>query len=299
MNLCYLGSGFSILGSLGRINLILMELDIYQYDDFRQYLRDAFETQKKEDPSFTHRRFAELADVKNAGTLHDVIQGKRMLSVKVQEACVRVFGLKPVAAEFFRLLVDYRQCKNPEDQTGIFREIQNRRAHSSFVRLNAAQVRYYEDTAYALVLSAVEAAQFRGNYEDLAGFLRPALPILKVKKCVRDLCDWGLMRQGSDGIYVVTSRFIEPPSTLREPVRLMNRDWILQSAEAILKVAPKDRHMSTVILAVSENTRQKIMERIEDARRDIFALAQADTAAETVMQLSMQFYPKSAIRRKG
>lgn len=276
-----------------------MELDIYQYDDFRQFLRDAFESYKKSHPEFTHRRFAELADVRNAGTLLQIIQGKRTLSPKVLEACIRIFELKPIHAEFFRLLVDYRQCKDPAEQTDLFREIQNRRAHSSFVRLNSAQVRYYEDTAYALVLSAIEAIHFKGNYESLAAFLRPPLPLVKVKKCVRDLCDWGLLRQSLDGNYSVVSRFIEPPPNLKDPVRLMNRDWILQSAEALLKIPAKERQMSTSILAVSEATRKKIHDRIEATRREIFELAQADTAAETVMQLSIQFYPKSHTRSKA
>ena len=274
-----------------------MDIDIYQYDDFRQYLHDAFETRKKADSAFTHRRFAELAGVRNPGTLLHIIQGKRALSAKVLEACIKVFGLKPTQSEFFRLLVDYKQG-NAEDQAETFRELQNRRAHSSFVRLNSAQVRYYEDTVYPLVLSAIEVLEFGGNYQELASFLRPPLPLVKVKKCVRELCEWGLLRQNENGIYSVVSRFIEPPETLKDPVRLMNREWILQGAEALLKIPAKERHMSTAILAVSESTRQKIMDLMESTRREVFALAAADTHAETVMQLSVQLFPKSSTRRK-
>jgi len=275
-----------------------MDTDIYQYDDFRQYLRDTFEVRKKADHTFTHRRFAELAGVRNPGTLLHIIQGKRALSEKVQEACIKVFGLKNTQAEFFRLLVDYKQGK-AEDQAEIFRELQNRRSHSSFVRLNSAQVRYYEDTAYPLVLSAVEVLKFSGDYEELAAFFRPPIPMVKVKKCVRDLCEWGLLRQGSSGVYHVVSRFIEPPETLKDPVRFMNKEWISQAAEALLKIPAKERHISTAILAVSEATRQKILDRIETARRDIFALAAADSTAETVMQFSVQLFPKSKTQRKA
>jgi uncharacterized protein (TIGR02147 family) len=275
-----------------------MELDIYQYDDFRQFLRDAFEARKKEDSAFSHRQFAETAGVKNSGTLLHVIQGKRALSDKVRETCVQVFGLKGVAADFFRLLVEYGQEKDPGNKSEIWRELQNRRAHSSFVRLNSAQVRYYEDTAYALILGAVEAMDFRGSYEDLATFLNPPLPLAKVKKFVRDLCDWQLLRQDASGKYHVVSRFIEPPSTLKTPVRLMNQDWITQAADALLKIPPQERHISTSILAVSESTRAKILARIEAMRHEIFDLVAADSAAETVMQFSMQFFPKSKSKRR-
>jgi len=274
-----------------------MELDIYQYDDFRQYLRDAFELRKKAEPNFSHRQFADLAGVKNSGTLLHVIQGKRALSPKVMEACNRIFGHKPVAAEFFRLLVDYKQCKDSERKVVLARELQTRRAHSNFVRLNPAQVRYYEDTAYPLIFAAIETLKFRGNFEELAGFLRPPLPLIKVKRCVRDLCEWGLVRLDSANHYHTVSRFVEPPPNLRDPVRQMNRDWIMQSAEAIQKIPAAERQMNTAILSISEGTRAKILDRLEACRSEIFALAQADSSAETVMQLSMLFFPKSRTRR--
>ena len=78
----------------------------------------------------------------------------------------------------------------------------------------------------------------------------------------------------------------------------MNRDWILQAAEALTKIPATERSISTSILAVSEETRKKIQDRIDVLRREIFELAKADTAAETVMQFSLQFFPKSNTRRR-
>ncbi len=276
-----------------------MDIDIYQYDDFRQYLRDAFEARKQEDATLTHRRFSEVAGVRNPGTFHDILQGKRKPSEKVVAACIEIFQLKPVAAEFLRLLIDYKECKEEQERSALFREMQNRRSHSNFMRLNPAQVRYYDDPLYALTLSAIEVVQFKGNFDDLAGFLRPSVPATKLRKCVKDLLDWGLLRLTNDGVYEVVSRFIEPPPTLREPVRRLNREWILQAADAIFKIHPKDRHMSTAILAVSDLTRVRIQEKLEQVRREIFEMAQADTAAETVMQVSLQLFPKSATRRRA
>ena len=272
--------------------------DIYKYDDFRQFLHDAYETRKKKEPEFTHRRFAEIAGVRNPGTLIQVIQGKRPLSDKVREACIQIFGLRPIAAEFFRLLVDYRQTHKSSTRESLWREIQNRRVHSSFVRINAGSVRYYSDTAYALVLSAIEASSFHGDYNRLASFIRPAMSVPKVKKCVRDLCEWNLLEQEPGGDYHVVSRFLEPPATLKDPVRLLNREWILHAADAIESVSAQERHISTAILAVSESTRNQILKRIEAMRNDVFALVQSDSPAECVMQLSIQYFPKSHLQRR-
>jgi len=275
-----------------------MELEIYSYDDFRVYLRDLFEVRKKIDPQFSHRRFAELAGVRNPGTLVDIIQGRRALSRKVCEACVRIFDLKPQQAEFFRLLVEYGQERNPDLRAKIWREIQNRRARSNFVRLNAAQVRYYEDHTYALVLAAVECLGFQGDYESLAATLRPPLAPARARRCVEDLCTWGMLRRDQSGTYHVVSRFIEPPPRLREPVRRMNRAWIVQAADALTLFPPEERHISTAILAVSEEARRKIEERIVQCRHEIFAIANADTRPEVVMQFSVQYFPRTQKREK-
>ncbi len=268
-------------------------MDIFRYDDFRQFLRDCFERKKKEDSSFSHRQFALLAGIKNPGYLLDVIKGKRRLSERVLEEAIKIFAIKPSHADFFRALVAYGQARKPAERQALYKELLNRRAHSNFVRLNSAQVKYYEDTAYPLLIAAVETTDFRGDYEKLAAFLDPPMQTGKVKKCIRELCQWNMIRQRADGRYIIVERFLEPPKTLRGPVRRINGAWFDEAREALVRFGPDKRHVSTLLLSISEEARDQIMERIESFRRDILDIVNRDGDAQVVMQLSTAFFPKS------
>ncbi|NLD99485.1 MAG: TIGR02147 family protein [Fibrobacter sp.] len=269
-------------------------MNIYEYDDFRLYLKDCYDEKKSADPSYSYRRFASDAGFTNPGYLNDVIKGRRKLSVSASEKMIAVFAFTPKEAEFFRLLVQYRQEKNETERQEVYKQIIFRRNRSSFARINPALSKYYQDYHYPLIRAALMAMEFRGDYEALGNFLVPSVPAAQVKKYIRDLCDWGMVEQQTDGLYRVTDQFVEPPSTLRDLVKQINREWILQAVEPLMKLPANRRHISTMLLSVSSETQKKINEKIEQFRDEIWDLVRSDTAkADRVMQLNLQYFPKS------
>jgi uncharacterized protein (TIGR02147 family) len=267
---------------------------IYRYDDYRGYLRDRFCARCLEDQSFSHRKFAREAGFSNPGFLNDVIKGRRKLSKAAVEKMIRGFGLSSSEADFFRLLVAYAQARTDEQKDALYRRIQTRRNRSAFARIHPAQSRYYQDTAYALIRSALMIVDFRGDYERLSRFLHPPLSVQTVKKCIRDLCDWGLVEQDAQGRYRPTSAFVEPPSTMREQVKQMNRQWIVDAVEGLASLPASRRAMSTMLLSVSSECARKINDRIESVREEIWRMVQEDERDPAVlMQLNVQYFPRS------
>ncbi|MBD3392840.1 MAG: TIGR02147 family protein [Chitinivibrionales bacterium] len=275
-------------------------INIYQYDDFRVYLRDRFAAQRAADPACTHRAFAKSAGISNPGFLNDVIKGRRTLSAAATDKVIKGFGLSPVEAEYFRLLVEYGQCKNETKRDTLYRQICSRRNRSSFTKLNPALSKYYQDYRYPLIRNAIMAFDFRGNYEELGRFVRPCMPSAEVRKCVRELCEWGLVSQRPDGRYVVTGEYVEPSPTLNEQIRRLNRDWIDQAMDALMTLPPQKRHVSSRLLSVSPAVAKKIGEKIERFRDEIWEMVQDDPEDPScIMQLNIQYFPRSRGREKA
>ncbi|MBN1760039.1 MAG: TIGR02147 family protein [Chitinispirillaceae bacterium] len=269
-------------------------MNIYEYDDFRLYLQHRYELRCKEDPSYTYRKFASEASFSNPGFLNDVIKGRRKLSRDAVGKMIGVFGLSEIEAEFFRLLVAYRQTRDQDEQQELYRKILFRRNRSSFARLNPIQSKYYQDYRYALIRTALMATDFSGDYDALGRFTIPPIPSAQVKKYIRDLCDWGMVTQQSDGKYAVTDLVVEPPETLRDQVKQINREWIIQSIEPLMKLSPEKRYISSMLLSVSSKTAKKIRERIEALREEIWdAVNGDDEKADSIMLLNVQYVPKS------
>jgi uncharacterized protein (TIGR02147 family) len=274
------------------------DLEIYQYEDFRKYLEHAFEALKKARGGLSHREFAGLAGFTNPGYFNDVIKGRRTLSEAAVIKLSKALELKPHEAEYFTLLVEYGQAKKQETKDSLWENLLFRRNRSQFVRLHGASSKYYQDWHYPLVRAAVEVHGFQGDYEALARFIRPAMPLPLVKKCIRDLCDWGLLEQQPNGHYLVKHRNQEPAPTLGDLVRRLNREWVQQAGEAIFTLPKEERHISSSLLTVSQKTRQEIQKRIEAFREDIFKLAKQDENPEVVLQFSIQCLPRTHVKAK-
>jgi len=268
-------------------------MDIYGYDDFRKVLADLYERRKASLPGYTTRAFARECGLANPGHLGDVVKGRRRLSDAVLEKMIPVFDLKPQEADFLRLLARFGQARREAAREDAWKQILSRRARSGFARLNPSLARYYQDYRYPLVRSAVEACDFRGDYGKLAQFLDPPLPVAVVQKCVRDLCEWGLVRQERDGCYLVTDSFVEPPATLGGVLRALQKTWIAHGSEAIQRVPPARRHVSTILLSVSGSAQERIQQRLEAFREDVFSILREDRDPDRLMQLSLQYFPRS------
>lgn len=274
-----------------------MMSNIYEYDDFRLFLRDRFREKCEMDSSFSHRRFAREAGFSNPGFLNDVIKGRRKLSRQAVEKMISGFSLSLSEAEFFKLLVNYRQTPDEEKKQKFYSQIVFRRNRSSFSRLNPALSRYYQDYRYPLLRTALMALDFRGDYEELGRFVRPQISASMVKKYIRDLCEWGLLEQGSDGKYRVTSDFIEPPETLSDLVKHINREWIIHALDALMKLSSGKRHVSSALFAVSRETSEAIGKRIESFREEIWKMVEEDKGkADRVIQMNIQLFPRSRER---
>jgi uncharacterized protein (TIGR02147 family) len=276
-----------------------MSVDIYQYDDFRLFLADCYKDKKAGDPGCSYRTFAAEAGFSNPGFFNDVVKGRRKLSPGATVKMIKAFGLSATESAYFDLLVHYGQTRDDGKRAEVYKNILSRRNRSSFTRLNPLLAKYYQDYRYPLVRCAIEASGFSGDYARLAEFIDPPLQTAVVVKIVRDLCEWGMVEQHSDGRYVLTQKLIEPPDTLRHLVRELNGEWIKHAFSALRRLPPEDRDISSLLVTVSEDNYRKIQEKLKDLRDEIFAIARDDANPQTVMQLNIQLFPRSRKNGRG
>lgn len=278
-----------------------MSPDIYQYDDFRAFLKDCFDAKVRAaaemGEKYSQRRFAREAGFANPGYFNDVLKAFKPLSANAVDKMSAVFGLKPHEVEYLKLITEYGQARGAEKKDALYKQIISRRNRSKFTRLNPALSKYYQDVRYALVRGAIEVLDFRGDYETLAAFLDPPVPVSLVKTIVRELCEWKLVEQDVSGRYRTTRSIVEPPPALAGMSRAMNAEWLLMAREALHRLPKEERSVSTMIVNISDEVHAEILERIERFREEIFRLVEEDRGgARRIQQLTVAYVPRS--RRK-
>jgi uncharacterized protein (TIGR02147 family) len=85
------------------INKVLK--NIYKYENYRDFLKDFFVEQKRIKRHFSHRYLADKAGFSSPSFFHNVINGKRNLSVESIEKLSRVLDFKGKEGKFFTFLV--------------------------------------------------------------------------------------------------------------------------------------------------------------------------------------------------
>lgn len=97
--------------------------DIYQYIDYRLFLRDAYLALKQSRPSgFTHRRIGQKGGF-DPGLFSKVIQGQRNISDKLVPGFCKAFGLAGQEARYFHVLVRYGQADAEAERRGLAEEL--------------------------------------------------------------------------------------------------------------------------------------------------------------------------------
>jgi uncharacterized protein (TIGR02147 family) len=270
---------------------------IYQYLDYRLFIKDRFHWLQSRDPSFSQRKLARVAGFANPGFFNEVIKGRRKLSSAAIERMGEGLSLDANGVEFLRVLVALTDAKDTEEKRAAMRKLEFRRNRSFFRRLNQSQSKYYLDLNYPLVRAAIGVCDFRGDYQVLGDFLRPPMTAASIKRYVRDLCEWELVAQDREGRYCVTHSFLEPPEQMKDALVRLQQAWLTQSVHLLSTMPASERHVSSALLTVSEGTYKAILERVEKMREELLDLVRADQSSEKVVQFNIQVFPRSGGKR--
>jgi hypothetical protein len=98
--------------------------NIFEYTDFRVYLKDCYEEKKRKNPAFSYQVFTRIIGFTNRGFLFNVIKGKRKLSML---HCYKISkGLKhsPKEAEYFENIVALTLARNDDERNHFLGRIQ-------------------------------------------------------------------------------------------------------------------------------------------------------------------------------
>jgi hypothetical protein len=118
-----------------------------------------------------------------------------------------------------------------------------------------------------------------------------------IKRYVRDLCEWELVTQDRDGRYRVTTSFLEPPDEMKDALIRLQQAWLTQSVHLLSTIPASERHVSSALLTVSEDTYKAILERVEKMREELLEIVRADQSSERVVQFNIQVFPRGGGKR--
>src|ERR1700722_999673 len=89
---------------------------IFEYDNYRDFLRDYYLSAKAENKNFSFRYFSRIAGYKSSNFLNLVMKGKSNISLESIGKLTEAMKLNKEESVFFRNLVHFNQSDNSEDK---------------------------------------------------------------------------------------------------------------------------------------------------------------------------------------
>lgn len=274
-------------------------VDLYEYTDYRQLLKDLYLDTKRRKPFFSYRYIAQKVGFSSAGFFSNILQGKRNISNETIFRFAELFKFSKRQTEFFELLVHFNQAKQHERRRFYVEKLLGFK-RSRFFLLAADQYEYFDKWYYVAIRELLNYFPFRDDYKLLGRMLRPAISPSEAKKAVDLLERLKLIEQRPDGSYRVTDAVVTTGRELTSvAVHNFQRATIDLAKESIDRFARTKRLISTLTLNLSEEAYKAIEDKLVEFEREVLELVQNDrNDPDRIYQFNFQVFPLADVYRR-
>lgn len=267
---------------------------LFEYMNFRDYLRDYYDEKKKEHAFYSFRLFSQKAGFSSPNFFKLVIDGKRNLSKESVFKFSKALDHTKKEADYFENLVFFNQSKTLEEKNAYLSNVMKVRGKSDPKKIEESEYSYYSDWYNPVIRELVAAMDFKGNFKKLGQSMVPAISADEAQRSVRLLLDLGFIQKSETGRYSRTAAVLTTGPQVRS-IAIANYHKVMmqRASEAIERFPALQRDITSLTLSVSEEAFAAIVAKLQDFRKEILELSETDDQRRKVVQLNMQLFPLS------
>jgi uncharacterized protein (TIGR02147 family) len=273
---------------------------IYNFSDYRQFLKKFFDYKKETVPSFSYRNFSRLAGFSSPNFLKLVIDGQRNLTNTSIAKIARGFKLKKPEREYLENLVYMNQATDHQERDHYYKKIISMKTPKEMKQLQSDQYDYFSKW-YLPVLR--ELVMFDGKQlsaQTLAEKLSPKIKKKDVMTALAQLENLGLIRKDKNGYWEQPEPIITTgPEVKSLLITNFHHEMIKMADESIDRFSADKRDVTAVTLSIDKNNIPEIKSKIAEFRKKILKEYACDQTPDQVIQINIQMFPLTNTDDKG
>jgi len=257
----------------------LRETNIFQYTDFRSFLKDAFQEMKERDARFSQRFILMRLGVKSSGWLADMLSGRRKLSKKHLVSLCLLLSLSPREELYFETLVEYNQGKSLNERKRAYEKLLTFHEIPREI-VESDRFEYFSKWYYPAVREYLLIEPFKGDYARLARRMVPHITPAQAREAIALLEKLGMIKKLASGEYRPVVEHVkkqrgQEKSTF-SPVHYYQyvRSQMELGLDALENFPKEERDISAVTVTLSEEGFAEIKEEIKALRQKMIQLSE-------------------------
>jgi uncharacterized protein (TIGR02147 family) len=270
-------------------------VNIFEYIDYRQYLRDAYAERRSESPKFSYRFIAGKVGFSSPGFFANVLSGKKDISLKLVLKFAELFRMGRKESAYFENLVLFNKATGASEKKEYLDRLLAMRG-SRVKKVEAHQWEYFEKWHHTAVRELIALRPFHGDFRALAGMVNPPITVQEARKSIELLERLGLIRKGPDGAYERTDAAISAGDAISQALISAYQVQAMELAKYAMDHLPSGtRNFSTLTMSVSGPTYEAMLEELRGFRRRLLEMAQESDSVDRVYQMNFHVFPVTAL----
>jgi len=264
---------------------------IFEYTDYRKFLSDWCEEQRERSKVFSFRNFARKGGISSSGFLKSVMDGSRNLTDDAIAKFVKAMDLDGEEASFFNDLVHFNQAETNAEKNHHYKRMMSCRRFLDAHKLEHDSFDYFSKWYYTAIREMIALPDFVEDHAWIAARLHPSVKEEEVKRAIDTLISLGLAKRDEGG----KLRMSKPKLVTDDEISSVNitnfhRSMIRQAEESLSKFKAADRHVGSLTVAMKREKFDEIKKRLNEFRKELWALLEDTEGAEEVYQINFQMF---------
>jgi uncharacterized protein (TIGR02147 family) len=272
---------------------------LYEYADYRAYLKDWYKQEQASDRKISYRRLAADIGFKSPGHFSLIVNGKANLSLKVLDRFIRYLGLSKKESEYFQALVLYNQAKALDEKKRYFDRMMSFKQFR-IRSIEATQYEFLEKWYYLAVREVLAVHAFKGDYAALAQMIEPAITADDARRAIETLRRLGLITRDAQGRWQrVETVLAAGPEAPALAVNAFLSQAMDLAKSALDRIPREERVLAATTVSISKDTFEEIREETRSFRKRILEMAQRDPSPDRIYQFQFHVFPLSKPGKSG
>jgi uncharacterized protein (TIGR02147 family) len=268
-------------------------VNIFEYQNYRLYLRDYYNDQKSAKKYFSYRYFSKKAGINASAFLYYVINGKRNLTKSSIDKISSAIGHSKEENDYFGNLVFFNQAQTIAEKVMYYSRIVECRKPLDMKTVDKDQYEFYATWYHSIMREIVCLVGFKDDFSLLGSYLVPPIAAKEARASVELLERLGLIERDESGLYHQTDAVIGIKAAgqeafVIEKFQIEMLDLARKSFDAVPRA---DRLSASTTLCVSKATFELFKVKTREFRKELLEIAKLDAQPDRVYQFTFNLFP--------
>jgi uncharacterized protein (TIGR02147 family) len=263
--------------------------NIYNFSDYRDFLKDRYRQLKDSDPLFSFRYFSKQAGFGSPNYLKLVMDGKRNLSAEAIGKFAKGLRLDNHETEFFRYMVEFNQCENEPKKKVFEAKLMYLRELFKVKTLIPELYDYYHEWYHGAIREMIKKGPMKNDPKTIAENLVPNITESEAKESVELLTKLKFIHSTNEGMLRETESTVIDAASATMAQKIYYEQMAELAAQSLYTQGPETQDFESLTLSLPVEKVGELRARIRELIVSLSGTG-GNASGEAVYQLNVQLF---------